>query len=312
MTSESAWLHKILKDETRRKIVILLHDRSNLTYSDLLEALKTSDKGRLNYHLKSLAPLLNKNDNGYMLNEQGMLAWKMLQEFSYVQKSRLATIIKYGRNGIALGLVIIFFLSYHQYLSILSLLGSAVAFSILTMAIVVQVKVQYSRLSSCRSTDCIDASLHETLTDETRRKIVSLLRENGTLSYTELMKAAQVSSSGQMNYHLKVLGDVLSTDEKGQYLLTEKGVFAYTSLHSFQNKKSLLKINPLWQQWIGIAFVSALFLLASFFLHSRGTFDIETAVLNVANVALASSALCYLSKVNNDLNLDKVKNTRVF
>jgi predicted transcriptional regulator len=139
----------------------------------------------------------------------------MLQEFSYAQKSRLATIIKLGRNGAALGLVLIFFLSYYQHLSVLWLLGATVAFSILTIALVVLVKVQNSKLSSCRSTDCIDTSLHETLTDDTRRKIVSLLRENGTLSYSELMRATQVNSNGQMNYHLKVLGDMLSSDEKG-------------------------------------------------------------------------------------------------
>ena len=277
-----------------------------------MEALKTSDKGRLNYHLKSLAPLLNKNDNGYMLNEQGMLAWKMLQEFSYAQKSRLATILKCGRTGISAGLVIIFFLSYHEYLNVMWLLGSVVAFSILTIAQVVLVKVQYSKLISCRNTDCIDASLHEALTDETRRKIVRLLRENGTSSYTELMKAAQVNSSGQMNFHLKVLGDVLSTDGKGQYSLTEKGVFAYTPLHSFKNKKSLLKINTLWQQWIGIVFVSALFVLVIFLLYSRGIFNTETALLNLVTVVLTSCTLFYLSKVNDHLKLNKVKNTRVF
>jgi DNA-binding transcriptional ArsR family regulator len=314
MSTETAWLLKILKDETRRKIILLLHESNTLAYSDLLAALKTQDRGRLNYHLKSLAPLLNKNDTGYTLNEQGMLVWKMLQEFSYAQKSRLATIIKLGRNGVALGLVIIFFLSYYQHLSVLWLLGATVAFSILTIALVVLVKVQNNKLSSCRSTDCIDTSLHEILTDETRRKIVSLLRENGTLSYSELMKAAQVNSNGQMNYHLKVIGDVISSDGKGQYSLTEKGVFAYTSLHSVQGKKSqsLLKINPLWQQWFGIALVSALMLAASFLMYSRGTFVFETVVLHVANVVLASSALFYLSKVNDDLKLEKVKNTRVF
>jgi DNA-binding transcriptional ArsR family regulator len=312
MSSKTAGLHKILKDETRRIIVLLLHDRSNVTYSDMLEALKTQDRGRLNYHLKALAPLLNKNDMGYTLKEQGVLAWKMLQEFSYTQKSRLASLIKYGRNGVAFALVVIFFLSYHQYLSALWLLGAVATLSTLTIALVVLVNMQYRKLSSCRSADCIDTSLHETLSDATRRKIVNLLRENGTLSYTELMKAAQVSSSGQMNYHLKVLGDVLSVDAKGQYSLTEKGVFAYTSQNSLQSKTSMLKTNPLWQQWFGIAFVLALMLLASFFFYSRGTFDVETTVLNTVNAVLTASGLFYLSKVNDDLKLDKVKETRVF
>ncbi|XHH08497.1 MAG: helix-turn-helix domain-containing protein [Candidatus Bathyarchaeia archaeon] len=307
----SAYLHKILRDETRRKIVLLLHEQSSLTYSDLLEALKTQNKGSLNYHLKALSPLLEKADSNYSLNEQGVLAWKMLQEFAYTQKSRLATIVKYGRNIVAVGLVAVFFISYHQYLSTVWLIGVSAVLSIVTLALVVLVKVQYGRLSSCQSTDCIDVSLHETLTDPTRRKILSLLRENGPLNYTELMNRAGVSSSGQMNYHLKALSDVLSVDEKGQYSLTEKGVFAYTSQYSLRNRRGLLKINPLWQQWIAIAFVSVLMLFASFLFYSRGTFDIETTVLSVVNVAIVSSSLLYVSKVNDNLKLYKVKDTRM-
>ena len=313
MTLDSVILHKILKDETRQKIVLVLHDRSNLAYSDLLEALKTQDKGRLNYHLKALAPFLNKNDCGYSLNEEGMLAWKAMPEFAYADKSRLATIIKYGRNGVAIGLVVVFFLAYYQYLSTLWLLLCAtLVLSVLSIALTVHVRVQYCKLASCRSPGCIDLSLHETLSDETRNKIVHLLRENGSLSYTELMKASGVSSSGQMNYHLKALGNVLSVDEKGQYTLTEKGIFAYTSQYSLKNRRGLIKINPLWQQWMGIAFVSGLMLLASFLFYYRGTFDTETTVLNVANVAIVSSSLLYLSKVNDNLKLDKLKDTRVF
>jgi DNA-binding transcriptional ArsR family regulator len=311
MNSDSAWMHKILRDDTRRKIIILLHDSNKLTYTDLLDALKIPDRGRLNYHLKSLEPLLTKQDNTYTLNERGIQSWKILQEFSYAQKSRLATIIKYGRNGVALGLVIIFFLSYYQYIGLPWLLGATVSLSVLTVVIVALVIVQHRKLSKCPSTVCVDASLHETLSDDTRRKIVSSLRENGTLSYTELMNAAQVSNRGQMNYHLKVLSDSLSVDDKGQYSLNEKGIFAYTSQHSSQGKKSLLKINPLWKQWFGIALVSALMFIVIFLMYSRGTFDFETVVLHAIDIVVASSALLYLSKVNDDLKLYKVKNTQV-
>jgi hypothetical protein len=125
------------------------------------------------------------------------------------------------------------------------------------------------------------------------------------------MKASGISSSGQMNYHLKALSDLLSVDAKGQYSLNEKGIFAYTSQHSLKNRPGLLKINPLWQQLISIAFVSALMLFATFLFYSRGTFDIETTVLSVANVAIVSSSLLYVSKINDNLKLYKVKDTRM-
>ena len=188
------------------------------------------------------------------------------------------------------------------------LLGVIAAVSILIIASMVLVKVQYTKIFSGHNLDCIDTSLHDALNDENRRKIVRLLRENGDLSYTELMKAGQVYSSGQMNYHLTVLGDLLATNDKGQYYLTEKGVFAYTSLNSFQNKKSLLKINTPWRQWIGPTIFSAIYLIGIFFLYSRGVLDFEVALLNLLSVVLTSSALFYLSKVKGNLKLDSIIN----
>ena len=306
MSSGFASMHKILRDETRRKIILLLHNSGCLSYSDLLEALQTTDRGRVNHHLKSLSSFITKDDAKYVLNDKGVLAWKALQEFSYKEKSRLATILKYGRTGALGGLVVIFFLSYNGYVDPLWLFGCVIVFSILVMVTAITIKIQSNKLLSCHGTDCIDASLHEVLGDENRRKIVRLLRENGTLSYTELMKAIKVRSSGKMNYHLKVLDNLLSTDEKGQYSLTEKGVFAYTSSSS-QNKKRLLRMNTPWRQWIGATIGSILYLLGIFFLYSRGLLSFEVAILNLVSVVLASCALFYFYRINDSLNLDKVK-----
>ncbi len=67
------------------------------------------------------------------------------------------------------------------------------------------------------------SSLHKILKDETRQKIISLLNEKGSLGYTELMEATKAGSTGLLNYHLKVLGNLITKNEAGQYLLTEKG-----------------------------------------------------------------------------------------
>ena len=64
MTSTIDSLHKILKDETRRNIVLLLSEKSSLSYTDLMDALKIGSTGTLNYHLKILGDLLEKNMTG--------------------------------------------------------------------------------------------------------------------------------------------------------------------------------------------------------------------------------------------------------
>lgn len=82
MSSGLASLHKILKDEKRRKIILLLNERGNLSYTDLMKSLEVDNTGRFNYHLKILNELVEKNSDGkYSLTEKGMLASRLLREF---------------------------------------------------------------------------------------------------------------------------------------------------------------------------------------------------------------------------------------
>lgn len=61
---------RIVKDKTRREILIYLYNKNKATYSDILHDLNLST-GKLNYHLKILQPLLTKEGEYYMLNEKG-------------------------------------------------------------------------------------------------------------------------------------------------------------------------------------------------------------------------------------------------
>lgn len=82
------------------------------------------------------------------------------------------------------------------------------------------------------------SSLHKILKDENRRRILLQLQEKGSISYVDLMKTLEISNTGKMNYHLKVLGDLIAKNEDGKYLLTEKGKRATRMLLEFKEKKS--------------------------------------------------------------------------
>jgi DNA-binding transcriptional ArsR family regulator len=82
MTSELARLFKILKDSTRQRIILLLHERGDIGYTDLMKELGISSTGKMNYHLKVLNGLLSKtSDNKYSLTDKGLIAAKLLVEF---------------------------------------------------------------------------------------------------------------------------------------------------------------------------------------------------------------------------------------
>jgi DNA-binding transcriptional ArsR family regulator len=97
------------------------------------------------------------------------------------------------------------------------------------------------------------ASLHKILKDKTRQKIIILLHEKGRLSYTDLMAGLEGVSTGLLNYHLKILDDLLSKDEDGKYLLTEKGKLASRLLLEFpEPDRKQLGLKPKWWRkfWI--------------------------------------------------------------
>jgi hypothetical protein len=82
------------------------------------------------------------------------------------------------------------------------------------------------------------ASLHKILKDENRQKIIGLLNEKGSLGYTELLDASETGSTGLLNYHLKVLGDFITKNEYGKYVLTDKGKVASAVLLQFPTESN--------------------------------------------------------------------------
>ncbi|MCW4002364.1 MAG: winged helix-turn-helix domain-containing protein [Candidatus Bathyarchaeota archaeon] len=91
------------------------------------------------------------------------------------------------------------------------------------------------------------ASLHKILKDGTRQKIISLLAEKGSLTYTELMDSTDITSTGTLNYHLKILGELLAKNDAGQYILTEKGKLAARLLDEFPPDYSL-EAKKIWSR----------------------------------------------------------------
>jgi hypothetical protein len=72
----------VLKHPIRRKIVLALYTAKGLTYMDLINAAEVTNTGKFNYHLKLLADLIQKDDQGkYTLTEKGQLAAQFLQKF---------------------------------------------------------------------------------------------------------------------------------------------------------------------------------------------------------------------------------------
>ncbi|MFA5366248.1 MAG: hypothetical protein WC325_13790 [Candidatus Bathyarchaeia archaeon] len=121
--------------------------------------------------------------------------------------------------------------------------------------------------------------LHKILKDETRRRIVLLLDEKINLSYTDLINSLGDVSTGLLNYHLKVLNDLLAKNEAGQYILTEKGKLASKLIIEFPEKDGPLQKKKRKQFWILAVVVQLVYLFSSITLYSLNYLDLGRFVI---------------------------------
>jgi hypothetical protein len=82
MSVDFSSLNNVLKHPIRRRIVVALYERENMSHVDLMNLVEATNTGKFNYHLKILGDLIEKNQDGkYVLTEKGLLAAQFLQKF---------------------------------------------------------------------------------------------------------------------------------------------------------------------------------------------------------------------------------------
>lgn len=148
------------------------------------------------------------------------------------------------------------------------------------------------------------ASLHKILKDATRQRIILLLKEKGNLSYTELMDTLGILSTGTLNYHLKVLDDLLIKNESGQYTLTEKGKLASRLLLEFpETAANGSQGKPKWWRrfWIGKTFFVAVALIVSFAAYFMGYTDLAGLYRSLVTMAGAVGISYMIAHITRDV-----------
>jgi len=71
-------IYSILSHPFRRKILLLLEKEGYIPYTDLMEKLGLDTTGQLNFHLKKIGTLINKDKKSYFLTEDGKRVLKIL------------------------------------------------------------------------------------------------------------------------------------------------------------------------------------------------------------------------------------------
>jgi DNA-binding HxlR family transcriptional regulator len=143
------------------------------------------------------------------------------------------------------------------------------------------------------------ASLHRILKDETRQRILITLNERGNQTYTDLMNSQAITSTGKLNYHLKVLNGLVSKNQDGLYSLTEKGKLAIRLMDEFCERKSQSEQDAPFPRgyYIAVGLFSTVFLTLEFGLYISGIINLQafaeyiaTTVLGIVFLVIAEKA----------------------
>jgi hypothetical protein len=133
-------------------------------------------------------------------------------------------------------------------------------------------------------------SLHKILKDETRRKAIILLSEKPT-NYTELMDTLSIVSTGTLNYHIKVLGELLTKNEAGQYTLSDKGKLAYRVLTEFPKTQLTVTDRRILKMMLFFGIASVILALVTGFVSN---IPIERTAIAVIMVILTFGFAYYI------------------
>jgi len=100
--------------------------------------------------------------------------------------------------------------------------------------------------------------LHKALSHEIRRKIIELIGENDSLSYSELSKLVH-SEPGTLYHHLNFLKPLIVQGDDKLYRLTEYGKMAYDLLkksRAYTNMAFSLRTDPKYIRCISLTFLA--------------------------------------------------------
>lgn len=113
------------------------------------------------------------------------------------------------------------------------------------------------------------------------------------LGYTNLMDDIEVVSTGTLNYHLKVLGDLIEKDPSGMYQLTEKGKLAYRMLTEFPDQERPPQDMRLFKAWFVLIVANIVItILMGYFLR----IPIERQAI-ILTILLLSSGFAYYIRI---------------
>jgi hypothetical protein len=273
MSSEIESLNKILKDKTRRKIILTLTDRESVSYTELMETLRIDRTGTFNYHLKVLGDLLEKTDSGqYKLSEKGKRASRFLIEFSEQDGTLKTKKVWWHRFWIVsilfptLWMLIVLYLYFSDYLDAYRAIRTTIGF-IFTMMFTYffyrmvrpKAKEQNQKEQDRTIQDVFVSGRHQ---EEVKEEIQNWIREEGITIEVEregFIRGRLGIPSGLGLTAPKYFEVTFKSDQNGVLVHTEGWISLYdVSEKSFSNKtlafgniprqKGWKVISRLWQK----------------------------------------------------------------
>jgi predicted transcriptional regulator len=113
------------------------------------------------------------------------------------------------------------------------------------------------------------ASLYKILNDYINKKILRIINESSSLSYTDLMEKSELYSKELLNHRSNVLSEFLRKNEEDQYMLTEKGQSALKLLEESPDQLKKFEKKKTKQNCVYIGLVYIIIFITTLIFYSQ-------------------------------------------
>lgn len=134
-----------------------------------------------------------------------------------------------------------------------------------------------------------DAMLFEAISHPMRIKMLFILQEQ-PMGFSELKRKLGISSSGNLQHHIRKLSTLVETNSSGEYILTDQGKESIVAINAVRNIQNRHRDDSKIMTFITTLVFYALYINVQFILHPLNPF----VSIEVAAAALVFAPVFYI------------------
>ena len=135
------------------------------------------------------------------------------------------------------------------------------------------------------NTEFLEATLFEAISHPTRIRLIRILMEKAQ-RFAELKHSLTITSSGNLQHHLKKLIDLITINDNGKYALTDQGREAFLAIETISTQKGTMMKPSTQVKMMGLIGALVIYIVQLNIAIIFGTVHLLTPIIALAPAAI--------------------------